>query len=339
MRFQIITSLALALLLGMGASRAAFAGSVEIQSIQINPAAPTAGELPEITGTVTAESANAAAGITEINVFAFLTRPDHAVKLWSWKKIRISSGEIRIITIPKEYEMKLRGVYSVDFRVYSKDMSLLTKLSKNFTVVDPAPPLITTTSRETVSGGTVTGSAQEAVTSGAGTYSDRETVTSPPGTSSRKAHPHPADDRQVGLGAVVNTANTAGGATILLWPLKYLALQGSYTMGKFTTTEGRVLARAPFSSAIKPYVGVGYARVTAERTVEPIGVKTTFTDSGVSGVIGVELPLMRGVRCSVEISNAIIDLKKEITGGGLKGTATPHYYPLTFGLSIVYYAF
>ncbi len=298
------------LLLVPGASHTAFAGTVELRSIQIVPVEILDGEFPEITGTVTSDSAKATGETMEIIVFATLTRPDHAVKLWTWKEIRIAAGESKVFSIPKEYEMKWRGVYKVDFSVYSKDMRPLSKLSKSFTVVEPSHPPVQKTSQEVVTGST--------------------------GTFSGKAFDH---DRQIGVGVYANTVNTAGGATVLLWPLKNVGLQGSYTMGEFTTAEVRLLARLPLSSGINPYAGVGYVSVTTERTVDVIGVKTTFKDSGVSGVIGAEIPLSRNVFGYVEISNTSIDLKKGVTNSGRTGTATVKYSPLTIGLSIVYYLF
>ena len=314
------------LLLGPGASHAAFAVKVEVQSIQIVPVEPMAGDHPEITGTVKASSAQATGETTEVIVFASLTRPDHAVKVWTWKEIRIKAGESKVFTIPDEYKVKLKGVYKVDFTVYSKDMVPLNKLSKSFTVVEPSHPLVTTTSQETATGTT-------------GALSGQGTIAGSTGISSAKASGRPADDQQIGVGAYVNTVNTAGGATVLFWPHKYVGLQGSYTMGEFTTAEVRLLARLPLAAGINPYFGVGYVNVATERTVDVIGIKTTFKDSGVSGVIGVEIPLRKSVFGYVEISGAAIDLKKEVTSGGLTGTAEVNYSPLTVGFSIVYYVF
>ena len=327
------------LLLGPGASHAAFAVKVEVQSIQIVPVEPMAGDHPEITGNVKASSAQATGETTEIIVFASLTRPDHAVKVWTWKEIRIKAGESKVFTIPDEYKVKLKGVYKVDFTVYSKDMVPLNKLSKSFTVVEPSHPLVTTTSEETVTGTTGTFSGQETIAGSTGALSGQETVTGSTGISSAKASGRPADDQQIGVGAYVNTVNTAGGATVLFWPHKYVGLQGSYTMGEFTTAEVRLLARLPLAAGINPYFGVGYVNVATERTVDVIGIKTTFKDSGVSGVIGVEIPLRKSVFGYVEISGAAIDLKKEVTSGGLTGTAEVNYSPLTVGFSIVYYVF
>ena len=327
------------LLLGPGASHAAFAVKVEVQSIQIVPVEPMAGDHPEITGTVKASSAQATGETTEIIVFASLTRPDHAVKVWTWKEIRIKAGESKVFTIPDEYKVKLKGVYKVDFTVYSKDMVPLNKLSKSFTVVEPSHPLVTMTSQETVTGTTGALSGQGTIAGSTGALSGQETVTGSTGISSAKASGRPADDQQIGVGAYVNTVNTAGGATVLFWPHKYVGLQGSYTMGEFTTAEVRLLARLPLAIGINPYFGLGYVNVATERTVDVIGIKTTFKDSGVSGVIGVEIPLRRSVFGYVEISGAAIDLKKEVTSGGLTGTADVNYSPLTVGFSIVYYVF
>ncbi len=297
------------LLLVSGASHTAFAKTVEIQSIQVIPEIVD-GELPEITGIITSDSAKTTGETMEITVLATLTRPDHAVKLWIWKETRITAGESKAFSIPKEYELKLRGVYKVDFSVYSKDMQPLNKLSKSFTVVVPSLPPVQKASQEVVTGGT--------------------------GTFSGKASDH---YRQVGVGVHANILNSAGGATMLLWPIKYVGFQGSYTMGEFTTAEGRLLARLPLSSGINPYLGVGYARVTTERTVDDIGIKTTFKDSGMSSVIGVEIPLRRSVFGHVEISNTRVDLKKEVTSGGRTGTATVKYSSFSIGFSIVYYLF
>lgn len=309
MHLKIILPVVL-LLLMPGASHTAFAKTVEIQSIQIVPVEIMDGELPEITGTVTSDSAKTTGETMEITVFATLTRPDHAVKLWTWKEIRITAGESKVFSIPKEYEMKLRGVYKVDFSVYSKDMRPLNKLSKSFTVVVPSRLSVQKTSQAAVTGGT--------------------------GTFSGKASDH---YRQIGVGVYANIVNPAGGATILLWPLKYVGLQSSYTMGEFTTVEGRLLARLPLSSGINPYAGAGYVSVATERTVDVIGIKTTFKDSGVSAVLGVEIPLRRSVFGYAEISNTRVDLKKEVTSGGRTGTATVKYSPFSVGFSIVYYAF
>ena len=73
--------------------------------------------------------------------------------------------------------------------------------------------------------------------------------------------------------------------------------------------------------------------------MEIIGLKTKFQDSGVSGVIGVEVPLGKRMFASAEVSGSSIDLKKEVNSGSISGTASVKYAPVTIGLSIVYYLF
>ena len=126
---------------------------------------------------------------------------------------------------------------------------------------------------------------------------------------------------------------------MLLWPFKHVGLQVIYTGGSFTIAEGRILLRFPFSSGITPYLGAGYLNVTTERSVENIGLKTKFQDSGVSGVIGIEIPLGKRVFASAEVSGASIDLKKEVNSGSITGTASVKYAPVTIGISIGYYLF
>ena len=310
---EMIMMAVLLLLLGAGAAHAAFVEKIDIQSIQILPVETTPGKHPQITGTIIAVSAKVPGETMEVNVVASLVRPDNALKSWTWKKILIKAGEAKGFSIPKEYDVKMAGVYTVNFGVYSRDMRPLNKLSKSFIVVDPSLPRVKTTS-------------PQSATTGAG-------------RSSGKASGRPAGDHRIGVGVSVNAVNTAGGATLLYWPFKYAGLQASYTMGMFTTAEARLLVRYPLFARFTPYLGLGYASVATERTVDVIGVKTTFTDSGVSGVIGVEIPLGKRVSGQVEISGAGIDLKKEVTGGGQTGIATVKYAPLTVGFSIVYFLF
>ena len=309
---MIILNLLLFLLVS-GAAQSAFAGPVEIQSIRIVPSEITVGRYPEITGSIKATKALARGETLVITVIAVVVRPDHVVKSWKWKNVKMRTGDIRSFTIPKEYEMKLAGTYKVDFNVYSKEMLPLHRLSKTFVAVAPSlPPAIKTTPIDR-------GARTEAI--------------------SERAVGSPAEYRSMGVGLYANTLNGTGGATMLLWPFKHVGLQASYSVGSFTIAEGRVLARYPFSSGITPYLGAGYLNVTTERSVEIIGVKTKFQDSGVSGVIGVEVPLGKSMFGSVELSGASINLKKEVASGSITGTASVKYAPVTIGINLVYFLF
>lgn len=296
-----------------GTAHSAFAEPVEIQSLQIVPSENTVGRPPEITGSIKATKALARGETLVITVIAVVVRPDHVVKSWTWKNVRMRTGDIRSFTIPKEYEMKLAGTYKVDFNVYSRDMMPLHRLSKTFVAVAPSlPPVNKTTPAD--------GGARTEATS-------------------ERAAGSPAEYRGIGVGLYANTLNSTGGATMLLWPFEHVGLQASYTVGSFSIAEGRILARFPVSSAIRPYLGVGYLDVTTERSVEVINVRTRFHDSGMSGVIGVEVPLGRNMFGSIELSGASIDLKQEVISGGITGTASVKFAPVTIGINMVYFLF
>lgn len=296
----------LLLLFVSGAFHAALAGPVEVQSIQIAPAETKVGIYPEITGSVNMNKVNVPGETVEVIVIAVVFRPDHVMKSWIWKNIYIKAGEVKKFTIPKEYSVTLAGTYKVDFDVYTKDMKPLHRVSKNFVVIEPSQPLV-------------------------------KTIT--PKKESAQATAQPSEYPHFGVGLYANTLNPSGGATVLLWPLKYVGIEGTYTVGSFTTTEGRLLARFPLSSGINPYIGIGYLSVSTEKTVDAIGVKSKFKDSGVSGVIGTEIPLSKIIYGYVELSGANIDLKQNVTNGVLTGTATVKYAPVTVGIGIVYYLF
>jgi hypothetical protein len=310
----LIMRTALILLVASGVSYAAPAKQIEIQSIQILPAKVTVGTHPEITGSIKAHAVKPPAASMEINVIASVVRPDHVMKSWTWKNVRMRAGEIRTFTVPKQYDVKASGTYKVDFNVYTRDMRPLHRVSKTFVATDSTQPPVKATVPE---------------------KADAIAGVPPP----RQAAGSPTAGRHIGLGLYANTLNGSGGASMLLWPFKYVGLQASYTAGVNTITEGRLLARFPLSSGINPYLGVGYVSVETERNVEVIDIKTTFRDSGISGAIGVEIPIRKSLTGYLELSGASIDLKKEVTNGTISGIATVDYAPVTIGIGIVYFLF
>jgi len=309
-----IIHITLLFLIASGASYAAPARPVEILSIQIVPSEARIGAHPEITGRIKAHEIKTPNEILEINVIAAVVRPDHVMKSWTWKNVRMRAGEVRTFVVPKEYEIKSAGSYKVDFNVYTPDMRPLHRLSKTFVAVDATQPPV----KKMV--------PEEAIT---------DAAASPP----KPVSGHPVESRHIGFGLYANALNGAGGATMLLWPFKHVGLQASYMAGSFTIAEGRLLVGFPLSSGFNPYVGAGYVEVATERSVEVVDIKTTFRDSGISGVIGVEFPLGRKVYGYFEVSGASIDLKKEVTNGTISGTATVEYAPVTIGIGIVYFLF
>jgi hypothetical protein len=313
---KIILQTVLLLFLVSGAFQAALAGPVEVQSIQIAPAETKIGVYPEIIGSVKVNKVSGPGDILEITVIAAVFRPDHVMKSWVWNNVTMKAGEVRKFTIPKEYAVTLAGSYKVDFNVYTKDMKPINRLSKSFVVIDSSQPLVKT-------------------------ITPKKELVGTAALSSGQASAQAAEYQHFGVGLYANTLNTSGGATVLLWPFKYVGIEGTYTVGSFTTTEGRLLARYPLFSGINAYGGIGYLSVSTERTVDVIGVKTKFKDSGVSGVIGAEIPLnkRKSIYGYVELSGANIDLKQNVTNGVSIGTATVNYAPVTIGIGIVYYLF
>jgi opacity protein-like surface antigen len=301
-------------LLLLGAVQSAFARPVAVQSIKILPSETTIGRYPEITGSIQATRALARGETLNITVIAVVVQPDHVVKSWTWKKVIMRTGEIRSFTIPKKYDVHSAGTYKVDFNVYASDMSPLHRLSKTFIAVNPSlPPGKTETQEEN-------GSRIQMIPSGQAALS-------------------PEESRHIGLGVYANTLNSSGGATMILWPFRYIGVQGSYAAGSYTIAEVRLLARIPRSSGISPYLGVGYLHVATERSVEIIGIKSKFQDSGLSVVIGAEIPLSRGLFGYAEIERASIDLKKEVASGSITGNASVKFAPVTIGIGLVYFLF
>ena len=296
-------------------SGAAIAAQVELQAIQIRPIEVTSGKHPEIIGSIKSKTYDET---VTVNVIASITGPDNAVKTWKWEKILVKPDETKGFSVPKEYDIQLAGVYKVEFSVYSLDMQPLSKGMNRF-IVSAAPLSAGTTTTPTTPKTQKTGSA------GAG-------------AAAKKAARRPADYPRFGLGLQGNVVNGAGGATMQFWPFKQVGLQASYTMGYFTTTEARLLVRFP-RARFTPYFGLGFASVSTERTVEVVNITTTFSDTGVTGALGAEMPLRKNIKGYVEISGAAISLKKEVTDGTLIGTAEILYSPVTVSAGVVFFLF
>lgn len=302
------------LLLHSGAASTAIAAPVELQAIQIRPVEVTSGKHPEIIGTIRSKTYDET--IT-VNIIASITGPDNAVRTWKWEKILVKPDETKGFSVPKEYDIQSAGVYKVEFSVFSLEMQPLSKGMNRFIV--SAAPLS--------AGTTTTPTTPKTGPGGAGVV------------TAKKAARRPADYPRFGLGVQGNVVNGAGGATMQLWPFKQVGLQAGYTMGYFTTTEGRLLVRFPRATGVTPYFGVGFTSVSTERTVEVVNITTKFSDSGVSGALGVELPLRKNIKSYFEISGAAIDLKKEVTDGTLIGTAEILYSPVTVSVGVVFFLF
>jgi hypothetical protein len=270
---------------------------VEVVSVTIDPATPEAGKHPSIGARIKGTKAVEPQGRTVVTVIAVLVLPNNSMKSWTWKNVSLGREEAREFALPKEYDIKQAGKYKVEFNVYSGDMR--RRLASRSKVFSVAPP-------------------------------EQKAERKPPPVS-------PAERTTVGIGIYGNTFNPAAGGTVLLWPFEHVGLQGSYTVGRFTSAEARLLVKFDRVAGVNPYVGVGYLNVSKEEDV--IGVTTTFKDSGVSGVAGVEVPLGRKFYGYVEVSGASINLEEIVTNGPQTVKATVDYAPVTIGIGIVYYLF
>ena len=283
-------------------SFAAPSAPVTIDEVTIAPEVIASGGHPDILADIKSTSR---AG-SEVAVIAVLTRPDHVVKSWRWGKVVVSPNEKQSIALPKEYDTKLIGVYKVEFVIYSVDMSRrIHALSRIFTVAEPAKV---------------------------------QPMMEQPARKEPEQKMAPAQERTyLGIGLYGNGFNPAGGATVLLWPFRNIGLQGIYTVGVFTSYEGRLLLKFETASGVNPYLGAGFLTVSTEKKVTD--VDTTFEDSTVSGVVGIEMRLGRRGRGYLEVSGADIKLEKDVTNGAQTAHATVKYIPVTIGLGLVWSVF
>jgi hypothetical protein len=282
---------------------AAASAVVDLRPIRVTPDRLSPGQHPNIETQVDQAPGGAGTSVL-VTIIAVVTQPDHRVRSWNWVKVRISRGAARTITVPKEYNTALAGSYRVEVMVYSDDMQRrLATRTATFEVADRSKAQRSVKQRSPVKEGALRGTAGE------------------------------PERPRVGIGIYGNALNPAGGGTIFLWPWKHVGVQGSATTGVFTTYEGRLLARIERAGGQGIYGGIGYLQVTGKEEI--IGVGTTFEDSGVSGVVGLELPLRRNLLLCLEVSAARIELKQTVTNGARTVQASVKYAPVTIGAALV----
>lgn len=303
MRIPAISTILILLILANGeVALSATAAPVEVGPIQVAPETTLIGQHPRITAEVKRTTLGAQKSIV-VNVIAVVVLPDNRTKSWTWKNVALARGAAKKFSPPNEYDVKLAGKYKIEFHVYSADMRRrFGTRSTTFSVIPPSLP------------------AEHKVPARA------------------EAPPHRVAERNsFGVGVYGNTLNPAGGATLMLWPFQNVGVQGTYTVGTFTSYEARLLVKLDLSPRYHPYIGAGYLSVSKETDI--IGITTEFRDKSVSGVIGVEIPLGRSTFGYVEVSGTAIDLQKMVTNGTQTVKSTVEYAPATIGVGIVYYLF
>jgi hypothetical protein len=278
---------------------------IDLGPITVAPDQLPQGQHPNIESRVS-QAPTAADEHVVVNIIAVMTQPDKRVKSWNWEKVKISRGAARSITVPKEYDTSVAGTYRVEIIIYSVDMKhRYASRSGSFIVVER---------QQVQMQGMKEPDKAKAGAAIASAGAERERV-------------------YAALGIYGNALNPAGGGTLFLWPSRYIGVQGLYSLGAFTSYEGRLLAKADLSSKYSVYGGIGYIHVTTEKDI--IGVTTQFDDGGMSGVVGVEVSLGKKVFLYIESSAAGIDLEKTVKNGPQTVNATVKYAPVTIGISLV----
>jgi hypothetical protein len=278
---------------------------VDVGPIKISPDKLIAGKHPQITVHVAIVPQSKAKSLV-VNIVAVITRPDHSIKSWNWKE-KITRGSSRLFKIPpEENDTTANGIYRVQIMVYSHDMKRRYTLQSSQFEVLPREQRSLQEPEKRV------GAEKGIIT----------------------------EERQreyLGIGIYGNALNPAGGGTIILWPSKYVGVQGLYSTGTFDSYEGRLLFKYDVSSKYSIYGGLGYLHVTADKNV--LGTTTRFEDSALSGVVGLEVALAKRVLLYIESSAAGIDLERTVTSGGQTVKATVNYAPVTIGCSLVWTVF
>jgi len=288
---------------------AATVGEINLGSIAVTPVRLSPGEYPNIEARVSLAKGGTGASVV-VNVIAVMTQPDNRVRSWNWKKVKISQDAAKTITIPKEYDTSAVGTYRFEIMVYSNDMKRrLARRSRTFDVVER--------SKKEKPG------KMEPYEAKKGAAIDT------PGQERTRTY--------MGLGIYGNALNPAGGGMVLLWPSKYVGIEGIYTAGEFTSYEGRLIVKIDRSQKYGFYGGIGYIHVTTVKDI--IGVPTRFSDSGMSGVVGVEVALGKKVLLHVEANTAQIELKQIVTSGAETVKASVKYAPVSIGVGLVLMVF
>jgi len=303
--------------------------NAEVYSITISPGAVTTNSYPEIKGFVrnTSLSSNDAGGKAAFDVVVEITNAQGVQKSMVWRDVRFAADQRKSYTTAHSYDIGQPGNYKVVYSVYNVGRThLYATLSKTFTVTAPAagkktePPARPEKTRQPA----------KAETKKPEKLKKAEVIEQP----SRSID---AERKYLGIGGYVNTLNFSGGGTLVFWPLKDLAVQGTYGVGTFTSYEGRVFYRLPLSSGWKPYFGAGYLH--AARDTNVIGLKTTVAGSSVTAFGGVELPLTRSLYGYVDISGTSLKLKKDVANGIQAATVKVDYAPVTINVGVVFYLF
>lgn len=319
----------------------------DVYSISIIPDTATVGAHPEIIGYI--QNKSSPHGKNENKAFfsvrAAVSLPNKSQKVWWWDNVSFLPSQKKSYSLVKSYDISKPGAYKIEYSIYNTTKTrLISSLSKTFLVKDAvvkAPPPVSTAKGTAEPVKTVTtpytvAAPKPVVVSKTETpkLPPRKTVVSQPPTT-------PAARRYIGIGGYANTLNFSGGPTLILWPLKNLAIQGSYGWGTFTSYEIRGFYRFNMSPMLKPYLGVGYLH--AEREFKITSSGNTLIEGAIKGNSytvfgGVEVSLIKDrLALYVDVSGTPLKLEDDVMIGANKVKVSVDYSPVTVGTGLVFY--
>lgn len=309
--------------------------SAEIYSIEITPSSVLAGTYPEITGFVSNTSSlkSKKHGKAVFDVMAVITYPNGIQKSVLWRNVSFTASQRKAYAFVKNYDINQVGTYKIAYSVYNSGKKYLyASLSKSFTVSNPPGAAEPVPSPGAVSKAPETDKIPQLEKESMPASANRPESQVQQGSADRIGERH-----VIGIGGYINTLNFSGGPSLILWPLKNLAFQGTYGFGTFTSYEARTFFRFPLAQRLHPYIGAGY--IHAERSAKVIGVNTKIAEDGFTAFGGVEVPINKKVFGYIDISGTLMKLKKDVTNGASQATATVKYSPVTVCTGLVFYLF
>lgn len=243
----------------------------------------------------------------------------------------------------KDYDIRKPGVYQIEFSVYDGSRkNLIASLSKTFMVkeaVVKAPPPVPIT-KETVEAPKTTVPTPPVSEIKPLTTPKAETPALPPQKAAVSQPSETPTRRYIGIGGFVNTINFSGGPTVILWPLKNLAIQGFYGWGTFESYEVRGFYRFDLSSRLKPYLGAGYLHTERDFEVTSSGNTVEGTMKGSSYTVcgGVEVSLIKNrLAFYADVSGTPLKLEDDVAIGSDTVKVSVDYSPVTIGTGLVFY--
>lgn len=330
----------------------AFAGTptldgvdADVYSISITPETVAVGTYPEVTAYVQnkTSSTSKTGGQAVFDIKKVLTLPDKTKTAWFWDDVSFSPNQKKAYPLGKDYDISQPGQYLIEFSVYdSSRKNLISSLSKVFTAkeaVVKAPPPITTLKETTET---------PKATTPAPTAPEKKTVVVPttevsPSQPQKVEAGQPFDKtarRYIGIGGFANTINFSGGPTVILWPLKNIAIQGAYGWGTFESYEVRGFYRFDLSSRFKPYIGAGYLHTERdfEVTYSATTVEGTMKGNSYTVFGGVEVSLIKDrLALYVDVSGTPLQLEDDVMIGTDTVKVSVDYSPATIGTGLVFY--